>query len=217
MMSWRSRESKIKTWVEGVREGFSTWRDLADWKALPGDMMGVSTLMTLEQVLDNYRLSADKFEELKVTQPGLLEVSSTKKPTLDCTHDCEDDVELKLTILKGKDKTTVCSGTIISSNQSIDARGLFHCQMKWLPNKISVIIYGFNSSLVNNYFCKIEKMYPPPYQCGVGDGTVIYINSEDRKCESTFSFGSSVFIHSGRGNSGLPSSAQCGLHICSDN
>uniref|UniRef100_UPI00398F6DD3 cytotoxic T-lymphocyte protein 4 n=1 Tax=Pristiophorus japonicus TaxID=55135 RepID=UPI00398F6DD3 len=120
---------------------------------------------------------------LTVSQPLLLEVESTGEATLVCEHNCGDDAELKLTILKGWNKIVICNGTTKSSNSSVNSTRLLHCRIKRRPNKLSVTICGLNSSLIDSYFCKIQKMYPPPYEEKQGNGTTIYTRNEKNvKC-----------------------------------
>ncbi|XP_051880708.1 cytotoxic T-lymphocyte protein 4-like [Pristis pectinata] len=134
-----------------------------------------------------WMLTAGRASELKVSQPGYLGVSSMGRPALECVHNSDNDAELKLTILKGSERSTVCSGTTSSSIQIVSSSELLHCRFERIPNKVSVMIHGLNSSLTDNYFCKIEKLYPPPYESDVGNGTIIYIRPEDMKCPQ-FSF-----------------------------
>ncbi|XP_072118489.1 cytotoxic T-lymphocyte protein 4-like isoform X1 [Mobula birostris] len=125
--------------------------------------------------------------ELNVSQPAWLGVSSTGQPALECMHNSANNTELKLTILKGNNKLTVCSGTTTATGQFISSSELLRCHFERIPNKVSVMILGLNSSLVDNYYCMVEKLYPPPYESSLGNGTLIYIRAEDMKC-SRFPF-----------------------------
>ncbi|XP_072900747.1 cytotoxic T-lymphocyte protein 4-like [Hemitrygon akajei] len=125
--------------------------------------------------------------ELNVSQPAWLGVSSTGQPALECMHNSDNNTELKLTILKGNQKSLFCFGTTNANSQSFRSSEPLRCHFERIPNKVSVMILGLNSSLVDHYYCKIEKLYPPPYESSLGNGTFIYIKAEDMKC-SQFPF-----------------------------
>ncbi|XP_032879367.1 cytotoxic T-lymphocyte protein 4-like [Amblyraja radiata] len=128
---------------------------------------------------------------LNVSQPRCLGVSNMNEFALECEHSTNvssDDVaELALTILKGLNKSEVCRGVISSTELYITSYGQLNCQFQQIPNKISVIISGLHSSMIDIYFCKIELLYPPPLESSEGSGTIIYPSSKDMKC-SRFSF-----------------------------
>ncbi|XP_041057149.1 cytotoxic T-lymphocyte protein 4-like [Carcharodon carcharias] len=117
---------------------------------------------------------------LKISQPVLLEVESTGEATLECAHNYDENTELKLTILKGRVENVACIGTTNSSVYSVNSTGLLQCRITRKRYIVSVTLCGLNSSLIDNYFCKIEKLYPPPYEGVKGNGTIIYTRSE--KC-----------------------------------
>ncbi|XP_067844230.1 cytotoxic T-lymphocyte protein 4-like isoform X2 [Heptranchias perlo] len=124
--------------------------------------------------------TAERLAALTVSQPMFLEADSTGEATLECDHNCKQDAELKLTILKGRNGIEICSGTTNSSSNTLNTIGLLHCRIKQRANKVSVTLYGLNSSLIDNYFCKIQKMYPPIYESATGNGTLIHI--KNKKC-----------------------------------
>ncbi|XP_038642929.1 cytotoxic T-lymphocyte protein 4-like [Scyliorhinus canicula] len=123
---------------------------------------------------------------LSISQPVLLEVESTGEATLQCLDSCDEKSELKLTILKGKDKIVICTGTINASTHSVDSQGLLQCQINQKQKILSATLCGFNSSFIDNYFCQIEKLYPPPYEKKQGDGTIIY--TRNRNCSQLLLF-----------------------------
>ncbi|XP_078085011.1 T-cell-specific surface glycoprotein CD28-like isoform X2 [Mustelus asterias] len=124
---------------------------------------------------------------LVITQPVLLEVGSTGEATLECSNKCAENSELKLIILKGRDKIEFCSGTTNSSTHSFNSTGLLQCQFNRKRSNLSVTLYGFNSLLIDNYFCKIVKLYPPPYEEKQGEGTIIYTGNRNGGNCSQFS------------------------------
>ncbi|XP_078260609.1 cytotoxic T-lymphocyte protein 4-like [Rhinoraja longicauda] len=119
---------------------------------------------------------------LNVSQPRCLGVSSMNEFALECEHSSDDVAELALTILKGLNKSAVCRGVTSSTELFFNSNGQLNCQFQRIPNKISVIISGLHSSLIDIYFCKIELLYPPPHESSEGSGTIIYPNSKDMKC-----------------------------------
>ncbi|XP_048390839.1 T-cell-specific surface glycoprotein CD28 homolog [Stegostoma tigrinum] len=126
---------------------------------------------------------------LRVDQPMSVEVESTGEATLECTHNCNENTELKLTILKGSNEEVICIGRTNSSVHRVNSTEVLHCQINRKPGRVSVTLYGFNSSLIDNYFCKIEKLYPPPYEGKKGSGTIIFTSKKNcQKCESSFQF-----------------------------
>ncbi|XP_067892262.1 T-cell-specific surface glycoprotein CD28 homolog [Heterodontus francisci] len=120
-----------------------------------------------------------KLDGLTVSQPVLLEAESTGEATLECTHNCDENVEIKLTILKGWKKNVICTGTTNRTILSANSTTPLHCQIKRKPHSVSATLSGLNSSLIDNYFCKIEKLYPPPYESNLGNGTIIYSRNEN--------------------------------------
>ncbi|XP_055494227.1 cytotoxic T-lymphocyte protein 4-like isoform X2 [Leucoraja erinacea] len=124
---------------------------------------------------------------LNVSQPRCLGVSNMNEFALECEHSSDDVAELALTILKGLNKSEVCRGVISSTELYITSYGQLNCQFQRIPNKISVIISGLHSSMIDIYFCKIELLYPPPFESSEGSGTFIYPSSKDMKCPR-FSF-----------------------------
>ncbi|GCC33144.1 T-cell-specific surface glycoprotein CD28 homolog [Chiloscyllium punctatum] len=124
---------------------------------------------------------------LRVDQPRFLEVDSTGEATLQCNHSWDEKTELKLTILKERDSQVICIGRTNSSVHHVNSTELLHCQINRTSDSIYVTFYGFNSSLIDNFFCKIEKLYPPPYEGKQGNGTIMFISSK-KNCKKCFQF-----------------------------
>uniref|UniRef100_V9LL40 Cytotoxic T-lymphocyte protein 4 n=1 Tax=Callorhinchus milii TaxID=7868 RepID=V9LL40_CALMI len=115
------------------------------------------------------------FQDIQVFQPRFLEANSDGEATLVCSHDHTGHaVELQVTIRK-TNQEEVCNGTYNSTTKPFQTRARFHCWIQPGEGNVSVTIYGFNSSAIDYYFCKLERVHPPVYQSGIGNGTLIYI------------------------------------------
>nr|XP_014345613.1 PREDICTED: T-cell-specific surface glycoprotein CD28 homolog [Latimeria chalumnae] len=86
--------------------------------------------------------------------------------------------ELKLTLLKGNE-SKVCTASYNYSDQiysSSQQNNSFNCNVQNTNrNNFTFTLPNLKFSDTDNYVCKIEILYPPPYRQSTGAGTLIHV------------------------------------------
>lgn len=54
-------------------------------------------------------------------------------------------------------------------------QGLVRCTMELRPSRVVLLLSGLQVEDTDFYRCMVEVLYPPPYQKGTGNGTLLHI------------------------------------------
>uniref|UniRef100_A0A3B3S3D6 T-cell-specific surface glycoprotein CD28-like n=1 Tax=Paramormyrops kingsleyae TaxID=1676925 RepID=A0A3B3S3D6_9TELE len=125
-------------------------------------------------------LCVSALRALKVYQPYRIH-GRDGQLQLNCSYRLHARVEeVHVTLYRGMHgDQRVCSSTLnhTASWQPLQAQqqGLIHCMAELRPSGVVLLISGLQVEDTDFYRCMVEVLYPPPYQKGTGNGTLLHI------------------------------------------
>ncbi|KAG9477197.1 hypothetical protein GDO78_002544 [Eleutherodactylus coqui] len=121
----------------------------------------------------------------KVTQPAVIVANRHGEATLICDYSVFGKVEEIRFSLRKKTKKHISDICVFSFNtnyEPIATGDNITCLGIPTPHNVTFNISGLQAKDTGLYICKMEVMYPPPYQITEGNATFVYISDLAYQC-----------------------------------
>ncbi|KAM3916097.1 cytotoxic T-lymphocyte protein 4 [Leptodactylus fuscus] len=124
-------------------------------------------------------------EGIQVTQPAVVVANRHGEASLTCDYRVFEKVEeLRFSLLKKSEdrEVEIC---VFSFNTNYDyavSEGSNSCLVAPSPHNVTFNMSGLQAEDTGMYTCKMEVMYPPPYQVADGNVTFLYVTDLTYQC-----------------------------------
>ncbi|KAM9305604.1 cytotoxic T-lymphocyte protein 4-like [Gastrophryne carolinensis] len=121
----------------------------------------------------------------RVSQPAVVVASRHGEATLVCGYKVHSIVqETRFSLVKKTDNQIkeICVLSYTKDYKPSSSGGAIQCLGIPGPNNVTYNISGLQAEDTGFYSCKMEVMYPPPYQTTEGNATFIYVSDLAEQC-----------------------------------
>ncbi|XP_075687333.1 cytotoxic T-lymphocyte protein 4 [Rhinoderma darwinii] len=124
-------------------------------------------------------------EGTQVTQPAVIVANRRGEATLICGYSIFGNMEeIRFSLLK-KTNNHISEICVFSFNTKYEPAAIgdsIKCLGIPSPHSVTFNISGLQAEDTGLYTCKIEVMYPPPYQVTEGNATLVFISDLTYQC-----------------------------------
>nr|XP_034989437.1 cytotoxic T-lymphocyte protein 4 [Zootoca vivipara] len=138
-------------------------------------------------------LAAGFSKVMEVTQPSFLVVKRQDPAFFSCEYRNAGDPEgLVITLLKhlGNESLKMCASSLTAGYEPFITKDGIKCQVHPGLNGVNVTLWGLQPTDAGLYICKMERIFPPPYNRVMGRGTQLYVLTQIHAQTSISIFGS---------------------------
>ncbi|XP_077174972.1 cytotoxic T-lymphocyte protein 4 isoform X2 [Paroedura picta] len=115
---------------------------------------------------------------MEVTQPAVLIVKRQEAAHFICDYSCtRDATRFQVTLHRqiGNRSVQICSASFTTEFLPSSLGEPVRCQVRPSHNRVTLTLWGLQPTDVGLYFCRMERIYPPPYYPVMGTGTQLYV------------------------------------------
>ncbi|XP_054828453.1 cytotoxic T-lymphocyte protein 4 [Eublepharis macularius] len=115
---------------------------------------------------------------MEVSQPAFIIAKRQEAAHFICDYNYAGDAkQFQITLYKqiGNRSIQICTSSFTTEYKPSRMQEAIRCHFHPSHNRVNLTLWGLESTDAGLYFCKMERIYPPPYYPAMGKGTQLYV------------------------------------------
>nr|XP_056717190.1 cytotoxic T-lymphocyte protein 4 [Euleptes europaea] len=115
---------------------------------------------------------------MEVIQPAFLIVKRQEAAHFICDYSYAGDAkqfQIALHKQTGNQSVQICASSFTTEYEPSSRKEPVHCHIHPSHSRVNLTLWGLGPADAGLYFCKMERIYPPPYYSVMGKGTQLYV------------------------------------------